>query len=117
MISTSQAKKTIIRSLPSNSELEIYAPKICPPKIISQKSDESYTLKRVIKSMNLKHVSSIDTRESNSLIYSFFQKVRIFSLYAQERNGKQHIAGSRRSNVQAKKLKVKYNNVSFLTIQ
>ena len=121
MISTPKVIATIIQSLPNKSDLDIYArdiPNMLPPKITSRETDESYIPDMLVKSKKIVHVFSIDTGEAGSLGDSFFQKIRLFSMYASEHNGKLYIAGGRKFIARVKpKLRGKYENVDFLTIQ
>jgi len=120
MILTSKIIAPIIQSLPNKSDLDIYALDIhnmLPPKIISRENDEAYTPDMLVKSKDIEHVFHIDTDEVGRLSDSFLQKAR-FPLYANDHSGKLYIAGGRRLIVLAKpKLKGKYENIDFLTIQ
>jgi hypothetical protein len=121
MITTPKVIEAIIQSLPNKSELDIYAlniPNMRPRKLVSQKTNESFTPDMVIKSKDLTHVFSIEIEKSKNLNDSFLQKARLFSLYAQEHNGKLYIVGSSRFISLVKpELRFKYDNVDFLTIQ
>ena len=121
MILISKIIATIIQSLPNKSDLDIYAldiPNMLPPKIISRENDEAYTPDMLVKSKDIEHVFHIDTDEVGSLSDSFLQKARLFPLYANDHSGKLYIAGGRKLIVLAKpKLKGKYENIDFLTIQ
>jgi hypothetical protein len=121
MISTPQVIEAIIQSLSNKPELDIYAeniPSMLPPKIFSQKTDESYTPEMIIKSKNLLHIFSIEIKPSKTLSDSYLQKVRLFSLHAQKNDGKLYIVAKGNFISQAKvKLKDKYDNIDYLTIQ
>lgn len=121
MILISKIIATIIQSLPNKSDLDIYAldiPNMLPPKIISRKNDEANTPDMLVKSKDTKRVFSLNTDEYGSLNDSFLRKARLFSLNASEHIGMLYIAGGRKFIALAKpKLKGKYENIDFLTIQ
>jgi hypothetical protein len=121
MTTTPQVIDAIIESLPNNSGLDIYAqniPNMQPPKLTSEKTEQSFTPEMLIKTKDFTHIFSIETKESKSLTDSYLDKIRLFYLHTKESNGKLYIVAKSDFLSKAKvELKKEYDDIDYLKIE